>query len=202
MLTHQDIAPRNLILDAQGKVWFDWAVAGGVFEQAAFRDRLGGTGSSGTWCSQGCRIGRDVWCNSSLRSDMAFSGCRASTDTGFRFCPRWTAVRCPYMPSPCVAVVCSKLDWHAGQRGERARNSGKYLNSLADEALPRPEEVDILRDIWGAWLQSFYTCKSSLITSIKFFQAMVHSFSQKGKMVYSVGLLPRVSHPSLIKPMM
>ena len=38
VLTHQDIAPRNLILDAQGKVWLvDWAEAGVYppgFEQA------------------------------------------------------------------------------------------------------------------------------------------------------------------------
>lgn len=41
VLTHQDIAPRNLILDAQGKVWIiDWGVAGVYppgFEQAAFK---------------------------------------------------------------------------------------------------------------------------------------------------------------------
>lgn len=40
VLTHQDIAPRNLVLDAQGKVWIlDWGVAGVYppgFEQAAF----------------------------------------------------------------------------------------------------------------------------------------------------------------------
>jgi aminoglycoside phosphotransferase (APT) family kinase protein len=41
VLTHQDIAPRNLVLDAQGKVWIvDWGVAGvypAGFEQAAFQ---------------------------------------------------------------------------------------------------------------------------------------------------------------------
>lgn len=48
VLTHQDISPRNLILDPYGKIWFiDWAYAGAyppVFEaatlkkQAQFRD--------------------------------------------------------------------------------------------------------------------------------------------------------------------
>ncbi|KAK1772249.1 kinase-like domain-containing protein [Phialemonium atrogriseum] len=41
VLTHQDIAPRNLILDAQGKVWIiDWGVAGVYppgFEQATLQ---------------------------------------------------------------------------------------------------------------------------------------------------------------------
>lgn len=41
VFTHQDIAPRNLILDAQGKVWMiDWGVAGVYppgFEQAALQ---------------------------------------------------------------------------------------------------------------------------------------------------------------------
>ncbi len=41
VLTHQDIAPRNLILDAQGKVWMiDWGIAGVYppgFEQAALK---------------------------------------------------------------------------------------------------------------------------------------------------------------------
>lgn len=41
VLTHQDIAPRNLVLDAQGKVWMiDWAFAGVYppgFEQAVLK---------------------------------------------------------------------------------------------------------------------------------------------------------------------
>lgn len=41
VFTHQDIAPRNLVLDAQGRVWIiDWGVAGVYppgFEQAAFQ---------------------------------------------------------------------------------------------------------------------------------------------------------------------
>lgn len=41
VLTHQDIAPRNLIRDAQGKVWMiDWGIAGMYppgFEQAALK---------------------------------------------------------------------------------------------------------------------------------------------------------------------
>lgn len=45
VLTHQDIAPRNLILDAQGKVWMiDWGVAGVYppgFEHAAFQAQSG-----------------------------------------------------------------------------------------------------------------------------------------------------------------
>jgi aminoglycoside phosphotransferase (APT) family kinase protein len=43
VLTHQDIAPRNLVLDAQGKVWMiDWAFAGVYppgFEQAILQVR-------------------------------------------------------------------------------------------------------------------------------------------------------------------
>ena len=43
VLTHQDIAPRNLVLDAQGKVWMiDWAFAGVYppgFEQAVLHVR-------------------------------------------------------------------------------------------------------------------------------------------------------------------
>ncbi|OBT49687.1 hypothetical protein VE04_10270, partial [Pseudogymnoascus sp. 24MN13] len=39
VLTHQDIAPRNIILDAEGKAWLiDWAYAGAYprgFERAA-----------------------------------------------------------------------------------------------------------------------------------------------------------------------
>jgi hypothetical protein len=37
VFTHQDIAPRNNIVDAQGKVWIDWGLAGVYprgFEQA------------------------------------------------------------------------------------------------------------------------------------------------------------------------
>ena len=45
VLTHQDIAPQNLILDAQGKVWMiDWAFAGVYppgFEQAVLQVRSG-----------------------------------------------------------------------------------------------------------------------------------------------------------------
>lgn len=45
VLTHQDIAPRNLILDAQGKVWMiDWGVSGVYppgFEQAVFKHGRG-----------------------------------------------------------------------------------------------------------------------------------------------------------------
>jgi aminoglycoside phosphotransferase (APT) family kinase protein len=45
VFTHQDIAPRNLILDAQGKVWMiDWALAGVYppgFEQAVFKKQSG-----------------------------------------------------------------------------------------------------------------------------------------------------------------
>jgi hypothetical protein len=45
VLTHQDIAQRNLILDAQGKVWIiDWGVAGVYppgFEQATLRVQSG-----------------------------------------------------------------------------------------------------------------------------------------------------------------
>jgi hypothetical protein len=41
VLTHQDIAPRNLIIDAQEKLWLiDWGIAGVYplgFEQVAFR---------------------------------------------------------------------------------------------------------------------------------------------------------------------
>lgn len=43
VFTHQDMAPRNLILDAQGKVWLiDWAWAGVYprgFEQAVFSEQ-------------------------------------------------------------------------------------------------------------------------------------------------------------------
>lgn len=43
VLTHQDIAPRNLIIDAQEKLWLiDWGIAGVYplgFEQAAFRNQ-------------------------------------------------------------------------------------------------------------------------------------------------------------------
>ena len=46
MLTHQDIAPQNLILDAEGKVWMiDWAFAGIYplgFEQAVLGVRSSG----------------------------------------------------------------------------------------------------------------------------------------------------------------
>jgi thiamine kinase-like enzyme len=45
VLTHQDIAPRNPVLDAQGKVWMlDWAFAGVYppgFEQAVLQVRSG-----------------------------------------------------------------------------------------------------------------------------------------------------------------
>lgn len=48
VLTHQDIAPRNLVLDAQGKVWMiDWGLAGAYppgFEQAVLKDRYEGFG--------------------------------------------------------------------------------------------------------------------------------------------------------------
>jgi aminoglycoside phosphotransferase (APT) family kinase protein len=48
VLTHQDIAPRNLILDTQGKVWIvDWGIAGVYppgFEQAALREQSGWNG--------------------------------------------------------------------------------------------------------------------------------------------------------------
>jgi thiamine kinase-like enzyme len=45
VFTHQDIAPGNLILDAQGKVWLaDWGVAEvypSGFEQAVLREQSG-----------------------------------------------------------------------------------------------------------------------------------------------------------------
>jgi aminoglycoside phosphotransferase (APT) family kinase protein len=45
VLTHQDITPRNLIVDAQGKLWMiDWGIAGLYppgFEQAALRAQCG-----------------------------------------------------------------------------------------------------------------------------------------------------------------
>ena len=47
VLTHQDIAPRNLIIDAQEKLWLiDWGIAGVYplgFEQVAFRTQSGRT---------------------------------------------------------------------------------------------------------------------------------------------------------------
>jgi aminoglycoside phosphotransferase (APT) family kinase protein len=48
VLTHQDVAPRNLILDTQGTVWIiDWGVSGAYpprFEQAAFQAQSGRNG--------------------------------------------------------------------------------------------------------------------------------------------------------------
>lgn len=45
VLTHQDIAPRNVIIDAQGKVWLiDWGIAGVYppgFEQAVLHPQSG-----------------------------------------------------------------------------------------------------------------------------------------------------------------